>query len=398
MSKRANGEGTITQRSDGSWEAKITINGKRRSFYGKTQAAAKEKLDKARGEIRSNSFIEPNNTTVSAWLRIWVKEYTTQIKESTRSEYSKIIEQRIVPRLGDRLLQKLCQNDVQVFVNELFRSGRVNKKQATAGLSARSVEFTHTVLCAALSQAESLGYIQKNPAIKKKPNRTGGITLPTVISKDVEILHGAALNSFETAVQGHQHKALFLTLLWTGMRRGECLALRWNDIIARIDGSSVITVNKQVQKERVKGGKLQIVPFTKSNKERIIPADSELLQLLQEHKSIQDKKQQEAGELWERSNLIFCNDIGGMLSPDAISKQFTRFLEKQGLPVTKLHALRHTAATEMLQAGDSVKDVQHSLGHADPGFTIRTYTHITDEALQASASRREAHRQRRRTG
>jgi len=400
MAKRANGEGTISKRKNKngtiSWEAKITINGKRRSFYGRSQEVVKEKLDKARSELRNNSFIEPSDMSIKNWLEIWIDTYTTHIKDSTRNEYRKIIEQRILPRLGDKKLQKLSQDDVQRFINELFKSGRVNRKDAPAGLSARSVEFTHTVLCAAMSQAESIGHIQKNPAVKKKPNRSGGITLPKVISKDVEILSGESLNAFEIAVQEHEHKALFLTLLWTGLRRGECLALKWSDIILRIDSSCIITVNKQLQKERIKGGVLHVVPFTKNDKERTVPVDNELLSLLQEHKSIQEFKKTVAGELWADNNLVFCDDIGGFLSPDAITKQFTRFIEKQGIPITKLHALRHTAATEMLQAGDSVKDVQHSLGHATAAFTLDRYVKIADEALQASALRREAHRQNRR--
>ena len=403
MGKRANGEGCIRKRKnkDGKiigWEARLTIDGKPRSFYGQTQDDVKEKLEKAKGEVRSNSFIEPSAMTVSDWLKTWIDTFTTDIKDSTRNEYRKIIVQRIIPRLGNRPLQKLTQEDVQRFVNELFKSGRVSGKkngETSTGLSARSVEFTHTILCAALSQAESLGYIHKNPAIKKQRSKSG-VTLPTVIKKDVEIFSGDTLNAFEIAVQEHENKALFLTLLYTGLRRGECLALTWSDIIPAIDGSGRITINKQLQKERIKGGKLQLVPYTKNNKVRTIPADNDLIKLLQEHKDEQAQKQQKAGELWENNNFIFCNNIGGMLFPDVITKQFKRFLENQGLPVTKLHALRHTAATEMLQAGDNPKDVQNTLGHHSAGYTMDTYTQVTEQALQASALRRAAYRESRR--
>ena len=392
MGKRANGEGTICERkSTGTWEAKITIGGKRRTFYGRTQAAVKEKLDKARAELRNNSFIEPSDMRVGEWLIKWVDTYTVHIKDSTRNEYRRIIDKYIIPRLGDSFMQKLCQDDIQRFVNDLFKSGRINKKEASSGLSARSVEFAHTILCSALSQAESLGHIAKNPAHKKLPNRSGGIQLPKTIKKEVEILKGDALNAFEDAVQNHEHKALYLTLLWSGLRRGEALALKWSDI-----SNNTIKVNKQLQRERVKNGKLQIVPFTKNNKARTIPADYELLRILQEHKSVQSQKQLMAGALWEKNNLIFCNALGGMLDPGAVSQCFKRFLNKYNLPDIKLHALRHTAATEMLQSGDSPKDVQNTLGHHSAGYTMDTYTHITEEALRDSAARREAHRQNRR--
>jgi len=444
MAKRANGEGTICKRANGSWEAKITINGKRRSFYGRTQADVKEKLEKARGDSRSGQFIEPSTMTIGEWMNIWIDTYTLDIKDSTRSEYRQNIDAHIIPKLGNIPLQKLRPDAVQSFVNELFQSGRINKaveskgtviktrsgswearytigdetgkrimkriyaktekevrdkleaqlklikpekkKEAPAGLSARTVELIHTTLQAALTIAYALNYIPSNPALSKIPGRRPhGIVLPRAEKQEMQILQGDEVTAFMDAVENHTHKALFQILLWTGIRRGECGGITWDCVNFK---DHTILIKQQLQRERVKGGQLQLVPV-KNDKVRLISPPATVFELLAERKREQAQAQLVAGQLWHKSDLVFTGALGKPLDLDAVYKSFKRLLKANNIPDIRLHDLRHTAVTIMLENGDGAKVVQKELGHHSAGFTLDVYGHVTDKARRDSAERRE---------
>ena len=141
--------------------------------------------------------------TVKDWLETWVDVWTIDIKDSTRAEYKKIIDTRIIAHKISKIqLQKLTQTDVQSFINDLGKSGRLSAKENPKVLSARSVEFTHTILSAALSKAAGLDLIPKNPAIKYIKNKRDGIKLPTIIKKDVEIfVSGQCKGTFQKCVK-----------------------------------------------------------------------------------------------------------------------------------------------------------------------------------------------------
>lgn len=394
MAKKSNtrgaqGAGSIRQRPDGRWEARYTVGhnsgtGKqnRKSIYGNSQDEVRRKLNAVIKEIDDGTYSEPSKLTVGTWLEIWLKDYTANIKPSTHSGYANNIRVHIIPVLGTITLQKLNPHIIQSFYNSLLSNGRIkkehHKKEVPEGLSARTVNLIHTILQMALKQAVKLSYIKVNP--------TEACTLPRVQKRSMTILQGEQIPAFIKAVESHNHKALFLTLLFTGARSGEALGLTW-DCVDFQDGT--ILIKKQLQRERKKGGKLQLVPL-KNDKERRLSPPATLFHVLTEHKKKQIERQFLLGELWVQSGLVFTNDVGSPLDGQAVYKAYKRMLSYNGLPQIRIHDLRHTAATLMLQNGDDYKTLQDALGHHSAGFTLDTYGHVTDRMKKESADRMEA--------
>jgi len=252
--RAAQGSGTIRQRPDGRWEARYTVGRNpgtgrqlQKSVYGDTQAEARKKLAQIVANIDNGDFTELAKLTVGQWLDIWLKDYITNVKDTTRQSYAHNVMLHIKPALGAVQLQKLNAHTVQGFYNGLAESGRVlqkgQKKEAPSGLSAKTIRNIHAVLHKALKQAVLLSYIKSNPA--------GACILPRVEKKEMSILQGDNIPAFLDAVENHRHKALFLATLFTGMRRGEALGLVWECVDF---AGGTILINRQLQRERVKGG------------------------------------------------------------------------------------------------------------------------------------------------
>jgi integrase len=394
MTKRTNtraaqGSGTIRQRKNGRWEARYTIGrdagtGKQiqKSVYGASEKEVLKKLQQIHVDIENGAYTEPTKLTVGAWLGIWLNEYTSHIKQSTKSDYANKSTNHIIPALGSIPIQKLNSHTVQEFYNKLLENGRIKQechiKETPDGLSARTVKLTHTILHMALNQAVKLNYIKTNP--------TDACTLPRVVKKDMKILQGSQIPAFLKAVENHYHKALFTTLLFTGMRRGEVLGLTWECVDF---SSGTILVKKQLQRERIKGGKLQLVPL-KNDRQRLLSPPSTVFKVLAEHRKMQAENQFSMGQVWDYSGLVFTNCTGGALDGDAVYNSFKRMLVKNNLPPIRIHDLRHTTATLMLQNGDDYKTLQGALGHHSAGFTLDTYGHVTEKMKKDSADRMEA--------
>ena len=175
-----------------------------------------------------------------------------------------------------------------------------------------------------------------------------------------------------------------MTLLFTGMRRGECSGLTWDCIDF---AKQEILINKQLQRI---DGKLTLVSL-KNDKTRRISPPLTVFQVLAEHKSTQAQAQLLAGQQWEKNNLVFCTDIGAPCDMHAPYTAYKRLLKENNLPDLRLHDLRHSAASMMLQNGDSPIVVQKALGHFSAAFTLDTYGHVTDEMRRDSADKMEAY-------
>ena len=173
--------------------------------------------------------------------------------------------------------------------------------------------------------------------------------------------------------------------LFTGMRRGEVLGLTWEDIDF---GCGVVYVRQQMQRERVKNGKLRLVPLKNDRQRQITPALT-IFQALRKHRIKQNETRLLSGRAWCDIGLVFCNDLGNFLDADAVYNSYKRLLAANGLTDLRLHDLRHTAATLMLQNGDSVKNVQEALGHHSAAFTLDVYGHVTEQMKKESADRME---------
>lgn len=387
MAKRtAQGNGTIRERRKGLWEARFTIGrdpgtGKQiqRSVYGSTQQEVRKKLNQVIQEIDSGTYTEPTSMTLGAWLDSWVDEYTINLKDGTIRSYKDNIRLHINPNLGAVQLNKLTAAQIQKFYNKLLKSGRHlqkgQKKEAPAGLSAKTVKIIHAVLHKALNQAVLLGYLKSNPS--------QSCVLPKVEKKEMKALDGEQIASFIKAAVNHKHFALFYTLLFTGMRRGEIMGLKWNSV--NFD-EGYIDITQQLQRGRGTERRLELVPLKNSKPRKVYPAPV-VLEVLKEHQRKQNELKSLLGGDWLETEAVFCNDFGGFLDSDAVYQSFKRFLKQSGIPDIRVHDLRHTYATTALSSGVDIKTVQDDLGHHDAAFTLNTYAHATMSMKKDSSAR-----------
>lgn len=383
------------------WEGRMTIGfdpgtgrQKQQSFSGKTQKEAREKMQAAQVARNNHEYQEPSKLTVGEWLETWEREYLNGVKPFTRINYAQHIKNHIRPALGSRKLQQLSGPEIQGFYNQLLREGgkirchdkdgNILKKDGKpvyepVPLSAKTVKNIHGVLHKALEKAVKLGYIRTNPA--------DSCELSRVEKKEIRPLDSEDITRFMEAVQDHPFRALFLTTLFTGLRRGEVCGLRW-DCVDLEHGT--ITINKQLQNIPGQPGSYRLVS-TKNGKSRTLKASHFVVDLLRQQKAEQEEMKRLVGDLWQDEGYVFCNAFGEHLSPSTVYHNFKRIANDIGVPDARLHDLRHSYAVASLQAGDDIKTVQSNLGHHTASFTLDVYGHVTAQMQQASADRMDAY-------
>lgn len=381
MVKNANGSGSIKRREDGRWEGRLMIGfdpktGKvrRKSVYGKTQKEARQKLTELAKQVDDGTYTEPLKMTLQQWLEVWLKEYNGNIKPYSYRTYSDRIRLHIVPALGRLKLQALNAPTVQRFINWMKDGDK-----ETAPLSPKTVKSVHGVLHKALQQALILGYIKTNPA--------DHCTLPRIVRKQFKPLDENSTVPFLDAIHGDRYENLFVVDLFTGLRFGEILGLKWENIDFR---TGIITVTQQLQHEKKSGGTNYLTSL-KNNKTRQIQVAETVLQALREEQKQQLLFRMATGRDWAEPipGLVFTGDRGAPISQSAVRRHFKSIAERIGLPDLRFHDLRHSFAVASLQNGDDVKTVQENLGHHSASFTLDVYGHVTDKMRQDSAERME---------
>ena len=369
--KRANGEGSIRKRKDGRWEGRYTAGhdpetGKAiyKNVLGRSQAEVKEKLKQAIGEAQALDITKAGKYTVGEWMEVWFQDYAKiKVRPSSHQTYQGYIHNHIRPNIGDIPLEKLTSLDLQKFYKKLLAQGRVDRVEAKGqlkGLSAKTVRNIYQILSSALKLAQEQRLILSNPA--------EGCALPRVEHQEMKTLTTVQLASFFQEARESGVFELYYLELATGLRRGELLGLKWEDVdLERGD----LRVRRQVS--RINGEVVEAPRKTK-NAYRTLPLAEDTVGVLKEQRK-------EVGN----SPWVFPSPNGGPISPDSVLHMLHRVLKRAGLPKVRFHDLRHTFATLVLQNGVDVKTVSGMLGHFSAGFTLDTYAHITSAAQRQAA-------------
>ena len=369
--KRANGEGSIRKRKDGRWEGRYTAGhdpetGKAiyKNVLGRSQAEVKEKLKQAIGEAQALDITKAGKYTVGEWMAVWFQDYAKiKVRPSSHQTYQGYIHNHIRPNIGDISLEKLTSLDLQKFYKKLLAQGRVDRVEAKGqpkGLSAKTVRNIHQILSSALKLAQEQRLIHSNPA--------EGCALPRVEHQEMKTLTTVQLASFFREARESGVFELYYLELATGLRRGELLGLKWEDVdLARGD----LRVRRQVS--RINGEVVE-APLKTKNAYRTLPLAEDTVSVLKE------QRKKVGNSPW-----VFPSPNGGPISPDSVLHMLHRVLKRAGLPKVRFHDLRHTFATLALQNGVDVKTVSGMLGHFSAGFTLDTYAHITSAAQRQAA-------------
>lgn len=369
--KRANGEGSIRKRKDGRWEGRYTAGhdpetGKAiyKNVLGRSQAEVKEKLKQAIGEAQALDITKAGKYTVGEWMEVWFQDYAKiKVRPSSHQTYQGYIHNHIQPNIGEIPLEKLTSLDLQKFYKKLLTQGRVDRVEAKGqpkGLSAKTVRNIHQILSSSLKLAQEQRLILTNPA--------EGCALPRVEHQEMKTLTTVQLASFFREARESGVFELYYLELATGLRRGELLGLKWEDVdLQRGD----LRVRRQVS--RINGEVVE-APLKTKNAYRTLPLAEDTVSVLKE------QRRKVGNSPW-----VFPSPNGGPISPDSVLHMLHRVLKRAGLPKVRFHDLRHTFATLALQNGVDVKTVSRMLGHFSAGFTLDTYAHITSAAQRQAA-------------
>ena len=361
MAKRANGEGTVYKRKDGRWVASVTLpDGKRKSFYFKTKAEAIAAKNQAAVANAQGALIASPDQTLGDFLRDWLHHAARQtLRERSFDRYNDMIELHILPLLGKVKLQKLTPQHLQRFYS-----------QKSEQLAPATVRVIHAVLHRALSDALRWELVSRNVCDVVKA--------PRVPKKEMHALTFEQARHLLKTAQGDPLEALYVLALTTGMRQGELLGLKWEDVDMQ---HGKVTIKRALSRFRHQGLKVTEPKTEKSR--RTIPLIPLALEALRQHRVRQQERRRAAGPRWKDQGWIFCNTQGGPLYADhVVEHSFRPLLERAGLPRIRFHDLRHSTASLLLALDVHPKFVQELLGHSTISMTLDTYSHVLPSMLE----------------
>lgn len=370
--RRKRGKGSVHLRKDGRWEGRVVVGYDDKNLpitknvLAKTKTACLEKL-KALQETCSGKPTEKfqPDMTFGEWLDFWYQNYSKpKLRPKSQLDYENSIYRHIIPALGKIPLSRLIANDLQQFYTQMKKSGRLTRTNIYGeGLSDRMVRACHTRCLTALDRAVADGLIRFNPAADCK--------LPGQALKDMNLLTREEMQRFLIQAKEEEYYELFLLELATGLRRGEVLALQWDDLDFN---TGDLRIQRQVY--RANGELVVSAPKTKAALRTIVLPPT-LLGVLKEYRQQIDSRWMFPSPAKEDSPL----------DPATVRKRLQTILKHAGCRKVRFHDLRHLFVTTALENGMDVKTLSTIIGHVSAKTTLNVYTHVTDTMQQTAAAK-----------
>ncbi len=385
-------KGNVTKRGKNSWRIQFDlgrdpVTGKRKlqhlTVKGK-RADAERKLSEMLAAVGKGEFVEVNKITVADWVRgrldAWVA--AGDIGGTTEQSYRRYIEGDIVPFIGDRTIQSLKALDIE----------RWHDRLRAKGLSARTIGSAHKVLGKALKDGVRFGVVVRNACSAP----AGGQRAPKIKRVEMQILGETEiadllvkLDSRHTSRRGRpvqlgrSFRAKIVTALFTGVRRGELMALRWRNV--DLD-AGLIKVREALEQTKKYGLRFKATKTDGGRRDISLPDIA--LDALREHRREQLELRMKMGAGKPSADtLVFSAIDGGPQSPNNLSGDWREFRLAAKVPDVGLHALRHTHASMLIASGVDIVEISRRLGHADPSITLKVYSHLfrSDDSKSAAA-------------
>lgn len=364
-----------------SWAFRVDVGGtttggrKQRLRSGfETRREAERALRDLLHSIDRGQFVDRHDLTVAAYLQgEWLPAVAPpNLRQSTWSSYSGEVQRHVLPAIGALRLQELRASHLNRLYSDLLRDGRID---GDGGLSPRTVRYIHTIVRKGLADAVRWGLLERNPADLADPPRRDSERQRRLMQP----WSAQELARFLDAARSDRLYAAWHFGAMTGMRRGEVLGLRWSDV----DFPSATLAVRQTYVSI--DGKARFSEPKTAKSRRGIDLDRETVQILRQWEHTQSTDRRDWGPAWEEHGLVFTRENGTPIHPDSFTKQFRRLARAAGVPVIRLHDLRHTTATLWLQAGANPKVVSERLGHHSTAFTLDVYSHVVP-GMQAQAA------------
>lgn len=344
---------------------------RRQKWHGgfRTRREAEAARAKLVMDLNTGSYVLPGRMTLGEWIRhSWLPMTEQRVKPSTFYSYKRNLELHVVPALGAKPLQQLTPP----MLNGLYAS-LATGSETRKPLSAKTISYIHATVHKVLADAVDTGLLGRNAAAGAKPPRPSRRAASWVNAWEPN-----ELTRFLESVQNARLGPIWRLAAMTGMRRGEVLGLRWQDIdldLARLSvRQAVVAVGYEV-----------VHSTPKSHSARVIDLDAQTVEQLRAHRARQDAEKAEWGADYQDQDLVVAKENGEPIHPHTFSQSFERLIAKAALRTIRLHDLRHTHATLALKAGVPVKVISERLGHESPAFTLKQYAHVIP-GMQAEAA------------
>ncbi|TAK30434.1 MAG: site-specific integrase [Chloroflexota bacterium] len=382
--------GYLRQRTKGSWSLTVEldpdpITGKRRQKFETvlgTKKQAEERLAKLLNEAATGLLLAETTTwTLAEYLRHWLVAYAAQnCRPKTQAGYTDLCEKLIIPLAGHVKLAKLTGAHLREMYTTLLTKGRPGGRP----LSARTVQHTHRVLKEALSHAVKWQMIPRNVADAVDPPRPERKEMQTWNADEARRFLSVVTATTADGAESVPYGMALAFALQTGVRKGELLGLRWQDVSLEHGTVQISQTIQRVQRMGLVVGQ----PKTSRGRRRI-KLTATMIELLKTHKARQNAVRLQLGPAWEGHDLVFCTPLGTPLDPRNIYRSFVTACTRAGVPRIPFHSLRHTHATLLLMENVPAKIVSERLGHANIGMTLDTYSHVLPEMQDMAVGKLE---------
>ncbi len=370
--ERGNGQGTVAPRRNkagkvvGFVGAYFGPDGKRHWVSAKTKTECWRKLNMAMADADRGILPPPANLTVEQYLISWLADSVKgTVSRATYDGYKRDVHHHIIPELGRRKLKELTPGDIR----------RLYRKMTERGLKDRSSEYVHTTLRKSLKAAVVDRLITHNPTDGVKPSKT-----LAGAAKESKALDPYQVKELLEASFESRFEALYVVAIHTGLRRGELLGLKWEDVDLE---AGTLAVRRSLDVD----GTFKS-PKNRAAK-RTLRLTARALDALKAHKALQNAERLRAGARWQDHGLVFPNTLGKpMNAGNLYRREFQPLLERAGLTDEgfTIHSLRHTFATTLADKGVHPSTAQKMLGHSDIRMTLAIYTHATDGMQDAATA------------
>lgn len=375
MSKRHNGEGSVRERANGRWEARLSYDDpvtgerKRASFYGATAKGARAEMRKAVGRLNEGKPVRDASATVADVITTW--RTTTLLassrKATTKALYAGLLQSHVEPApFGAKRLDRLRPSDVDALTIELRGKVRMVDGEETRALADSSIEKIIRVLRLALDGAVRDQMIAVNP-----------VNAAEKVSAGTREAHYLSATDVTRVLEQARHTRYFPILALiasTGLRKGEALALKWSDIDF---AARTLTVRGTLS--RIDGRLIVTEPKTEKSR-RKVPLRGSVESILKGHRKAQLEERMKAANVWTETGHVFTTESGLPMDPRNVLRAITTASMKAGIANVNVHTLRHSAATTWLENGIHLRAVSDLLGHSSTRITGDVYAHTSDDA------------------
>jgi integrase len=350
----------------------MRVAGKRQYFYGPTRQAVLDQFEEARKIHDLGLPVGAGREPLSKFLTRWLEDCVRpRCRQRTHSLYRQQVETHIIPAIGDIPLDKLTPQIIQ----QQLIAGKLQE-----GLAPRTVLHIRSVLRSAFSQAEKWLLVPRNVVKLTEP--------PRKKKKEIRVLTPEQAQTFVEACKSHRLGPLYCAMLALGIRLGEALGLKWEEV--DLDAGTAF-VRRAIQRVELEDGtsELQIVELKSDTSYRVLVIPASIIPILTKHRAAQNRERLVAGSRWQKTGFAFTSTIGTPLDERNVRREFYALLKEAKLARIRLHDLRHSFATILLATGEHPKVVQEMLGHSSVQLTLDTYSHLMpDLGLKERAAAR----------